>query len=87
MEELFLNHFTFDLEKPGVLAVEKIAQSLPIGCQTQRNLCPCAFCALNKHAHQAKPKKPILRSLRLVTLNEFILEACFDFESLPFADW
>ena len=75
MEELFLNHFTFDLEKPGVLTVEKIAQSLPIGCQTQRNLYPYVFCALNKHAHQAKPKKPILRSLRLVTLNEIILEA------------
>ena len=75
MEELFLNHFTFDLEKPGVLTVEKIAQSLPIGFQTQRNLYPYVFCALDKYAHQAKPKKPILRSLRLVTLNEIILEA------------
>ena len=87
MEELFLNHFTFNLEKPGVLAFEKIAQSLPIGCQTQRNQCPYVFCALNKHAHQAKPKKPISRSLRLVEVNEIILEASFDIESLPFADW
>jgi 3-hydroxymyristoyl/3-hydroxydecanoyl-(acyl carrier protein) dehydratase len=87
VEELFLNHFTFDLKKPGVLAVEKIAQLLPIGCRTQRNLCPYAFCALNKHAHQAKPKKPISRSLRLVEVNEIILEASFDFKSLPFADW